>query len=307
MSKKIISLSTLLGMLLFVVSCKDATKVEYFNVSIIFAQDLHLEKGASLDNNIKLLLNYQRFDSCINTLYVPQVTIIRADILSNSELLSPPLSWLNSWKPVSWVPAKNLIDDYDKNISEIKNPEIAFAKSDSVISVEKLIREYPNLILINYNENSSYMIDESLTSIILPNLCKGVNKDFYFLFYKKETPKIDTFIEHPGKPTTEIINNNKRIPISSSTEATNKNYSPSILSGRQIMTEISSYENKLLKIDEMLKNIPLGVDRDAIVEDYKTAMYFLSYAKSHRQKLNNVTIKLINNIESNVKEINLKQ
>lgn len=174
----------------FLLSCQSnpSKKVNFFAVKVVVLQDLKLNKDEPLESSLRSIFNYQKPENCPDKLFVPEVTVVRED-LGGDQIQKIPLflSSLNSWKSKDWVPARNLMEDYDNLLKSANNPEILTKQSDQIISLDDSRRKYPDGIYIPFSKRSSGEMFEIINKEVYAKLCENTQSSFTLvLFFDEE-------------------------------------------------------------------------------------------------------------------------
>ncbi len=182
--KKFLGLFTLLPFLILLSSCQKNKAIEYFKLSIVITHDLNANEGDPLNSGLKTLCNYCTDTACGDKVFIPEVSIIRADLNpQQTEAIVVPLSSVNNFrKSMKLLSATNLMQEYDEQIPNLKITKTLAIKSSQPIDVNSLIQKYPEANLLCMDDSMAFNI-KNIKDEICQGLCKVSKNNFTIILY----------------------------------------------------------------------------------------------------------------------------
>lgn len=294
MKNKTLVLATLsLVISLFIISCKEK-QISYVKMTMELNGPIqNLTDKDPIPNSIAEIISY--YDStCIEKLFVPNVTFIRTDFVVPKTLeFELPLSAENKFrKSLGFLSAENLQEDYDKNLKSSSIPLILIQKTDRVdnSALDKSIKKTDLNLNISDNNNDSVAVikkriqkilcdnDENTVIIVRINtvldeneLTEDQNKliaDADILFAKKKYleaktiyTKVINAVPLNNYVKTQLSRIEKILLTSTTTTVTDKTTKTTTTSETQITNSGNTKSNKGTKSGSGIKSLNLSYAR----------------------------------------------
>lgn len=271
---------SLLTIIFFLASCegnknKDMREI---NINIIFSQKIKSSSN-DLPSSIKKLLFPIKPQKCIETAFIPKVTLTRIDFKeSKSVSLKVPLSSVSKMKKkVGTFTFNNLMVDYKEEIPKLKMDRLLSLDSENEINLTNEVLNKYNIDFI-YNRDSSvvknervFYSTESIIKHLKGNLCNSESTNFTILFYSGNNKKISAI-----KNVTDIIKAQNNEIVKEIEHTNDSNHKKVESKVNDFITKyepiVSGQDKDYRPIYELMKTFIFGVHRhDEAYEMLKTA------------------------------------
>ena len=252
---------SLIALFFILVSCKQE-EVEWFDLNIEYPGQVEAFNEGKMPYFLVPFVNYQNYNSCKTTLYIPHITVKRMDVGVSKKLDVPFTTQAKMQKKLNMLSAQNVRDGY--KVEDLKLPDfLNKSKSDFEKSeIKSLKAAKKNIIEISADANKEQL--EKVQKQMEKLLCKNKIRTITIRITQQET----TNDENENEAVTENEEENQNTPNNEQVTTTNEKNTDTGLTKNEEKT-VSSISHTKTKI----------VAVNTINYTKKNGIYHSSFAK----------------------------